>query len=349
MTSSLPAPTDQPSAPPVRTANRALLWPAAAVALGGLLIHHSMTPPSDPKPPTPPAAALQPAAGPPPAALPPVQAAPRTTGPSLLQAPPRSAPERLVIPQIGVDAPFTDLSLDASGHLKPPPAADRNLAGWYKDGVSPGERGTAIVAGHVDTTTGPAVFVFLRFLRPGNTIDITRADGTTARFQVDSVETFSKAHFPDKRVYANAPSPQLRLITCGGSYNRTAHEYLANTVVFAHLSTLVRFQSTATPTAPTAHPAPTAPATHPAPVVPTAPAVPPVPLAPKAPAVPAVPAVPALPAAPAVPAVPAPSRPRPSLPPAAPGRTSAPTVGPVLTMPPGRTGLAMSSWRHTRP
>ncbi|MDT0467482.1 class F sortase [Streptomyces sp. DSM 41699] len=337
MTSSLPAPTDQAAAPPVRTVNRALLWPAAAVALGGLLIHHSMAPPSDPNPPTPSAAALQPAAGPPPAALPPVEPVPRTNAPSVLGALSRSAPERLVIPQIGVNAPFTDLSLDSSGHLKPPPAADRNLVGWYKNGASPGERGTAIVAGHVDTTTGPAVFVYLRFLKPGNTIDITRADGITARFRVDSVETFIKAHFPDKRVYADAPTPQLRLITCGGSYDRSAHEYLSNTVVFAHLSTPVRLQSTATP------PAPSAPATHTAPAVPSAPAVPLVPKAPTATAAPVVPLKPT------VPAVPGPTRPRPSLHPLVPGRTSRPTVGPILTVRRGRAGLVLSSWRYTRP
>ncbi|MFI9648350.1 class F sortase [Streptomyces sp. NPDC052040] len=257
MTPSPQASKDRPSAASARLVSRALLWPAAAVALGGLLIHHSMAPPADPKPPTPPRAALQPPAGPPPAALS-ARPAPQGGSSSVLQSLARSAPKRLVIPQIGVDAPFTELSLDATGHLNPPPPNDRNLVGWYKNGASPGERGTAIVAGHVDTTTGPAVFVFLRLLKPGGIVDITRADGTTLRFQIDSVETFSKAHFPDQRVYADAPTPQLRLITCGGSYDHAAHEYLSNTVVFAHLITPAHSEDTATAT-PTPSAAPSGP------------------------------------------------------------------------------------------
>lgn len=101
--------------------------------------------------------------------------------------------------------------------------------------MTPGERGAAIVAGHVDTTTGPAIFLQLRFLQPGATVDITRTDGTVATFKVDTVETFSKAKFPDKRVYADTPDAQLRLITCGGNYDRTVKDYEDNVVVFAHL------------------------------------------------------------------------------------------------------------------
>ncbi|GAA3070525.1 class F sortase [Streptomyces glomeratus] len=325
MTPSPPAPTAQSSTATTRTVSRALLLPAAAVALGGLLIHHSITPPADPKPPTPSAAAINPAAGPPPAALPPAlpptQPAPRTTAPSVLETLRRSAPKRIIIPQIGVDAPFTKLSLDASGHLNPPPVTNRNLVGWYKNGVAPGERGTALVVGHVDTKTGAAVFVFLRLLKPGNSVTITRADGSTARFQVDSVETFSKAHFPDKRVYANAPTPQLRLITCGGDYDHAAHEYLSNTVVFAHLVTLTPPRHTTAP----ATPAP--PAT---PTTPSAPVAPALPAAPTLPTVPLAPSVLAALGAPIAPAARPTSRPRPSLPAVVPQHHSGdPASGPV--------------------
>ncbi|MEU6368564.1 class F sortase [Streptomyces sp. NPDC046931] len=326
MTPSAPAPTDQPpTAATTRTLSGALLLPAAAVALGGLLIHHSITPPADPKPPTPSAAALQPAAGPPPVALPPAQPAPSTTAPSVLETLRRSAPKRIVIPQIGVDAPFTKLSLDASGHLKPPPVTNRNLAGWYKYGAAPGERGTAVVVGHVDTKTGPAVFVFLRLLKPGNSVTITRADGSTARFQVDSVETFSKAHFPNKRVYADAPTPQLRLITCGGAYDHAAHEYVANTVVFAHLVTLTPPHHTTAP----ATPAP--PAT---PKTPTAPVAPALPTAPTAPTVPLAPSVLAALGAPAKPTARPTSRPQPSPPAVVPHHSGHPASGSVRAAPP---------------
>lgn len=94
------------------------------------------------------------------------------------------------------------------------------------------------MAGHVDTTTGPAVFLQLQFLKPGATVDITRADGTVASFSVDTVETFKKADFPDKKVYADTPDAQLRLITCGGNYDRKAKDYEDNVVVFAHLDSV---------------------------------------------------------------------------------------------------------------
>ncbi|MEV0782278.1 class F sortase [Streptomyces sp. NPDC050423] len=225
-----------PGSPSSRTASesitlgRALLWPAAAAGLGMLLIYNSFGSPADDKPPAPPSAAAPAAPAPAPAAS---SAAPETAapGPSL----PRSVPKRLRIPAIAVDAPFTPLSIGTSGRLDVPPPNDKNLAGWFKDGVTPGERGAAIVAGHVDTTTGPAIFLQLRFLQPGSSVDITRTDGTVATFKVDTVETFSKAKFPDKRVYADTPDAQLRLITCGGNYNKTVKDYEDNVVVFAHL------------------------------------------------------------------------------------------------------------------
>ncbi|WP_373686239.1 class F sortase [Streptomyces lunaelactis] len=151
---------------------------------------------------------------------------------------PRSAPKRLSILEIAVDAPFTELSVGASGQLDAPPPDNNNLVGWFRGGATPGERGTSIVAGHVDTKTGPAVFLLLSALKPGSRVDITREDGTVAIFTVDSVETFSKARFPNERVYADTPSPQLRLITCGGDYDRKAKDYEDNVVVFAHLDSV---------------------------------------------------------------------------------------------------------------
>lgn len=139
-----------------------------------------------------------------------------------------------------MDAPFTGLSIGPSGRLDAPPADDVNLVGWFRNGASPGERGSSIVVGHVDTVSGPAVFAELSALQPGSMVHITRADGLIASFRVDSVRTFSKADFPDDRVYADSSSPQLRLITCGGPYNRTTREYEANVVVFAHLDSARR-------------------------------------------------------------------------------------------------------------
>ncbi|WP_406092908.1 class F sortase [Streptomyces sp. NBC_01013] len=237
-----------PGSPSSRTATptvglgRALLWPAAVAGLGMLLIYNSIGPSADDKPPAPPAAAAPatpaPAAtGSSPAAGVPRQASP-SPSPTAAPALSRSVPTRLKIPALAVDAPFTPLAIGASGRLDAPPPNDKNLVGWFKDGVTPGERGASIVAGHVDTKTGPAVFLQLRFLQPGSGVDITRADGTVATFKVDTVETFSKAKFPDKRVYADTPDAQLRLITCGGNYDRKAKDYEDNVVVFAHLDSV---------------------------------------------------------------------------------------------------------------
>ncbi|WP_406013365.1 class F sortase [Streptomyces sp. NBC_00984] len=220
---------------PRTTLGRALMWPAVAAGLGMVLIYNSFGASVDDKPPALPAAVSSAA----PevlgshAAPAPVTSSKATVGPAMS----RSVPKRLRIPAIGVDAPFTDLSIGATGRLDAPPPNDRNLVGWFKDGATPGERGAAIVAGHVDTMTGPAVFLQLRFLGPGSQVDITRADGSVATFKVDSVEQFSKAKFPDDRVYADTNSAELRLITCGGAYNKTAKDYEDNVVVFAHLDT----------------------------------------------------------------------------------------------------------------
>lgn len=148
---------------------------------------------------------------------------------------PRSEPTRLVIPKIGVDAPFTQLTLGPAGALQPPPAANTDLVGWYAKGAAPGEKGTAIIAGHVDTKVSAAVFVNLDQLDTGDRFSVERADGRTANFVVDSAETFAKDDFPSDRVYADAPRPEVRLITCAGDYDHTVKDYTDNLVVFAHL------------------------------------------------------------------------------------------------------------------
>lgn len=148
---------------------------------------------------------------------------------------PRSRPVRLLIPKISVDAPFIPLEIDSSGQLEAPPSDDVNLVGWHADGATPGETGTSIIAGHVDTAASPAVFAELSDLRKGDVFHVVRADRRRATFVVDSTETFEKANFPDRRVYADASDAQVRLITCAGAYDRAAKDYTENLVVFAHL------------------------------------------------------------------------------------------------------------------
>ncbi|MFJ6071198.1 class F sortase [Streptomyces sp. NPDC093065] len=174
---------------------------------------------------------------------PPLPAQPGTTASSAapatgaaVSALPRSKPVRLLIPEISVDAPFTDLAIDAKGQLQPPPAGDTNLVGWYAKGVSPGEKGTSIIAGHVDTKTSAAVFARLDQLDKGDKFQVERADGREATFVVDSLETFAKDEFPSERVYGDADRPEVRLITCAGDYDHKVKDYTDNLVVFAHLT-----------------------------------------------------------------------------------------------------------------
>ncbi|GAT80390.1 peptidase C60 peptidase C60, sortase A and B [Streptomyces sp. F-3] len=148
---------------------------------------------------------------------------------------PPSPPLRIRIPSIRVNAPLIGLGLTESGSLDVPPADDKNLAGWYKAGTTPGETGTAIVAGHVDTAEGPAVFYDLGVLKRGNIIEVDRRDGSVAVFTVDAVEVYEAKNFPDDKVYGAASRPELRVITCGGDYSR-ATGYQGNVVVFAHLT-----------------------------------------------------------------------------------------------------------------
>ncbi|ROP53395.1 class F sortase [Streptomyces sp. PanSC9] len=155
----------------------------------------------------------------------------RLAAPALAPSP----PTRVRIPSIRVNAPLMGLALTPSGSLDAPPAAQKNLAGWYEAGTMPGETGTAILAGHVDNTDGPAVFYDLGALRRGARIEVDRRDGSVAVFTVDAVEVYSARDFPDEKVYGAAGRPELRVITCGGGYSR-ATGYQGNVVVFAHLT-----------------------------------------------------------------------------------------------------------------
>ncbi|WP_171111360.1 MULTISPECIES: class F sortase [Streptomyces] len=147
---------------------------------------------------------------------------------------PYSVPDWIRIPAIQVDAPITPVGLDAAGWVDAPPAEDPNLAGWFTGAVSPGEKGTAVVVGHVDNQLGPAVFYGLGALNRGNRIEVVRQDGKTAVFEVYGVEVFAKDNFPGDRVYGSKGVPELRVITCGGGFSKQ-NGYDGNVVAFARL------------------------------------------------------------------------------------------------------------------
>ncbi|MFE9021536.1 class F sortase [Streptomyces sp. NPDC007808] len=148
---------------------------------------------------------------------------------------PRSRPTSLRIPSLGIDAPILGIGLTASQELETPPIDRPKLIGWYRGGATPGEQGAAIAVGHRDTRTGPAVFAGLASVKRGKRIEARREDGRTAVYTVDRVKVFDKASFPDKEVYGPTRRPELRVITCGGLFDRRTG-YTSNVVVFAHLT-----------------------------------------------------------------------------------------------------------------
>ena len=152
---------------------------------------------------------------------------------------PRSAPMTIEIPAIGVNAPVMRLGANGDGTLQVPPLDNHNLAGWYDGSVTPGQKGSSVVLGHVDNYAGPSVFFAIKTLRRGDEIDILRADGTVAAFAVDGVQKVTKALFPSNDVYGNVPYPGLRLVTCGGPFDAARGQYLDNIVVYAHLTGIV--------------------------------------------------------------------------------------------------------------
>lgn len=147
-----------------------------------------------------------------------------------------SVPVALDIPSIGVHTTgLVPLSVGADGVLPPP--VDFATAGYYTGGPTPGQLGPAVIAAHVDSTTGPAVFYRLGELTPGALVQVTRQDGSVATFTVDTVARYAKADFPTDLVYGSSTGrAEIRLITCGGAFDRTSGHYVDNVIAFGHLN-----------------------------------------------------------------------------------------------------------------
>ncbi|WP_025618361.1 class F sortase [Salinispora cortesiana] len=209
-----------------------LPWRAAGpvvvvlLALAGFgLIGASFTESPSARPPQPPALADSPVGA---AATGPDAARPAPSGR------PRSAPNQIVIPKIGVDASIMKIGTNPDGTVEVPPLDQAQLAGWYEPGASPGEVGNAVIVGHVDSAElGPAVFFSLGELRPGDTVGVAREDGEQVDFTVESVKTYPKNDFPAELVYGSTDQIGLRVVTCGGVFDEAAGSYPDNIVVFA--------------------------------------------------------------------------------------------------------------------
>jgi len=174
-----------------------------------------------------------PALRPPPAG---VDALPAPTGP-IVAAPQSAAPKpvarpvALTIPLIGVQTQLVYLGLTSDGALQVP--SSTAVAGWYTGSPRPGAIGSAIIVGHIDSYLGPGIFFRLSELRPGDKVYVRRADGTLVEFRVTEVQMYLKDHFPTEAVYGPTPDAELRLITCGGAFDRATRHYLSNIVVYA--------------------------------------------------------------------------------------------------------------------
>jgi hypothetical protein len=154
-------------------------------------------------------------------------------GPSLQ----RSLPVSVDIPAIGVHSKLLHLGVSSNGAIQVPSLNTRaGEAAWYKYSAAPGQIGASVIEGHVDSYQGPAVFFRLGALHPGDSVDVTLADGITAVFRVTGVRQYAKSDFPAKTVYGATDYAALRLITCGGAFDYSTRNYLSSTVVFASLT-----------------------------------------------------------------------------------------------------------------
>lgn len=141
----------------------------------------------------------------------------------------------LEIRAIGLKVSLSALGLNADGTVQVP--TDIHQPGWFRLGPSPGQAGSAVILGHVDSYRGPAVFFELRYLKAGDPIEVTLADGVTTHFVVTSVVMYSKGQFPDQEVYGSHGYSALQLVTCGGTFDRQTGHYRSNVVVYTSLVT----------------------------------------------------------------------------------------------------------------
>jgi Sortase domain len=227
---------------------------------GMLAVAFSTTPQQQPRPPakvamagapkdlgTTPKASKAPANQPPSAVSGPnSQSAPRPAGTSAKRADvavaglSRSTPVGISIADIDVDAKIMQVGLNKDRTLRVPSPSQADLAAWYKYGPSPGEVGNSVIVGHLDSSVlGPAVFFQLSELMPGDTIKVSRQDGTVAVFKVEGVKAYRKDSFPTALVYGPSTKPGLRLVTCGGPWDEDT-SYRDNTIVFASLVSVER-------------------------------------------------------------------------------------------------------------
>ncbi len=145
----------------------------------------------------------------------------------------RSLPVRLVIPSIHVSTSVGIVGLQPNHQVQVPQSI--RTVSWYRYGPTPGQVGSSVVLGHVDSRTRPGVFFELKTLQVGATITVTLADRVVTHFVVRRVVEYSKTSFPDRLIYGSHGTRSLNLITCGGVFDHTTGHYESNIVVFTQL------------------------------------------------------------------------------------------------------------------
>ncbi|MGW4248741.1 class F sortase [Nocardia sp. NPDC004722] len=148
----------------------------------------------------------------------------------------RSTPVSFAISSIKATGSLISVGLNTDGSVQVP--ADYRQAGWYQKGPAPGEEGSAVILGHVDSYKGEGVFFSLKKVRPNDIVDVTRADGKTAHFKVTDVRMYEKTQFPDQLVFGPRGGATLQIVTCGGAFNQTTKSYESNVVVFSSLDSV---------------------------------------------------------------------------------------------------------------
>lgn len=221
-------------------ARRRRAWSVTAVALlaGGataVAVGFATQTPSPPGPPVQAASAAVLSSATPAPASPSAAALPAPTTRPTHPAKPVALPTEVTIPSVGISSTLRHVGLAKDGTIAvASPGKNYDQAGWYTGSPRPGQVGPAVIEGHVDSVHGPSVFYRLGAVKKGAAVHVKRSDGTTVTFVVDRVASYPKDDLPVETVYRNTAGPELRLITCGGAFDRRIGHYVDNTVVFAH-------------------------------------------------------------------------------------------------------------------
>jgi hypothetical protein len=146
---------------------------------------------------------------------------------------PRSRPTELSVPALGLNVAVGRLGLQSDGEVEVPTTT--HTVGWFDEGAMPGQIGSAVILGHVDSYLGPGIFFELKTLKANDVINVTLVDGAVTHFRVSRVVQYAKTVFPDKLVFGSHGTRSLQLVTCGGPFDSATGHYLANVVVFSHL------------------------------------------------------------------------------------------------------------------